>query len=174
MSEQDHLLSAFILNGLLFSAYAQQTGSEHVIQPKRSRLLLSIALAADEQAQTQGALESALFARLKDIANEAPDGILRTVEMPGTPTFLPYLLTFGDETPEQLLQRALKLRHETIVQEYRDWWQRTVLEWNQGKRNIERSREVEKLADAIQRRTKLKEDSIQLPLSLTNVQAEKD
>ena len=59
-------LAAFLLGALIFGGYAQQMEGEHVLQPKRSRILLALAL----HAQFSGHLfEDALFAELKAKAN---------------------------------------------------------------------------------------------------------
>ena len=43
-SENERWLAAFILGGIIFNGYAQKLGGDRIIQPKRSRLLLSVFL----------------------------------------------------------------------------------------------------------------------------------
>src|SRR5690242_15192435 len=110
MSEtNERVLDAFRYGGILFSGYAQRTGSDHILQPKRARLYLATSLGTDRADD-----EKALFAELTRIASETPEGVQRTGDLPATPTFLPYLLKHDDKTPRELLKRALKLRKNSV------------------------------------------------------------
>jgi hypothetical protein len=117
----ERVLDAFRYGGLLFSGYAQRTGADHVVQPKRSTLYLATSFGAQRAND-----EKALFAELTRLANSAPEGIQPTADLPPVPTFLPYLLNAGDETPRALLARALKLRKSGAVADYGSWWRREV------------------------------------------------
>src|SRR6266545_4413664 len=110
------VLDAFRYGGILFSGYAQRTGSDHILQPKRARLYLATSLGTDRADD-----EKVLFSELTRIASETPEGIQRTGDLPATPTFLPHLLKHDDRTPDALLKRALRLRKSSIVGEYRHW-----------------------------------------------------
>jgi hypothetical protein len=154
VSAQEEALNAFLFGGLLFNEYAQQTGGKYLIQPRRSRLELAVALPAEfvEARAFKQEMEESLFASLKKIVEEPIDGIQRTIEMPSTPTFLPYLLTFDDPTPRDLLRRALKLRKDSLVDEYRHWWRETDRELDQGRIGVDRDKEIQRIAAAIRRR----------------------
>jgi hypothetical protein len=171
-SDEEEALNAFLFNGLLFSEYAQRTGSTHLVQPKRSRLELAVALPtlAVDAGASRKELEDVLFARLKEIVNEPLGGIQRTVEMPSAPTFLPYLLTFDDSTPRALLRRALKLRKDSLVDEYRQWWKETVRELDNGRIVNDRSKEVQRIASSINRRLDTSDDAaVKAKIQLTNL-----
>ena len=115
--KEKRTLEAFLYGGLLFSGYAERTGAEHILQPKRSRLYLAASLRLQPADQLR-----ALFAELRKIARETPEGVLRTGELPEAPTFLPYLLSrFNPQTPDELLQRAVELRYDWRVEEYKTW-----------------------------------------------------
>jgi hypothetical protein len=82
----------------------------------RSKLFLALALP-----QSQRALdEDHLFQQAFPAAKESPFDLERVVELPRTPSVLPYLLTFGDRTPSHLLERALRLRSNDAVKQLRN------------------------------------------------------
>ena len=101
-----------MLGGLLFGGYAQLLSGDHVLQPGRSKLFLAMALR-----QPQPLSEDQIFERAFQVAKESPFDLERVTELPQAPSVLPYLLTFGDQTPAQLLKRALNLRkHGAVAQ----------------------------------------------------------
>jgi hypothetical protein len=70
-----------------------------------------------------------------EVARDSPSEVLRTVELPRLPTFLPFLLQASDDTPMtpiQLLHRLLDLRNRPEVAEYRRWWARLRDDLDQG------------------------------------------
>jgi hypothetical protein len=151
---QERVLDTFRYGGLLFTGYAQRTGSDHVLQPKRARLYLAMSLVAERVDD-----EKALYAELMKLANEAPEGVQRTGDLPAAPTFLPYLLRFDDSTPEQLLNRALKLRKSGVIGEYRGWRQNVMADIDKGRALTERRKEISRIASAIARELKVENDS---------------
>jgi hypothetical protein len=125
-SVRSRALTAFRLGGVLFDGYAQQLSvphgtadeqAEHVFQPKRSRLYLAASLRTARARE-----EDQVFGALKRIANAAPLGLLRVVEMPAAPTFLPLLVQDGKpQTAAELLELALAWRDKPAVKRYRAW-----------------------------------------------------
>lgn len=140
----ERILDIFRYGGLLFTGYAQRTGSDHVLQPKRARLYLASSLGANRIDD-----EKALFAELATLANEAPKGMQRTGDLPAAPTFLPYLLRFDDRTPRKLLERALKLRTSSTVDAYRKWRRSALEDIDKGRVLTKRRKELSNIAEAI-------------------------
>lgn len=117
-SDVEKNLARYFLGGLIFGAYAQILGGEHVVQPKRSRLFL----AASFNKPADQKFEEELFGELKSRGRSS------VTELPWRPTFFPYLLSVS-EAPEALLTCAMKLRQSNEVREYRDWMQAAVTNW---------------------------------------------
>lgn len=142
-SEQERNLARFFVGGLIFGGYAQQLESEHVLQPKRSRLFLAAALRAKS---TDYKLEKKLFGELKAKANT------RCGDLPWFPTFFPYLLSKA-KTPNDLLREAVALRHTSGVAEYRSWLKEVIDDWTlYGKINDAKVKDVHAIAQDIDRR----------------------
>ncbi len=145
--ERERLLRTFLLGGFLFQGYAQQiTGdefrledmAEHVLQPKRSRLIGSAMLGAPRT-------EEELFAQLLQAARQAlGDGT--ACELTELPTFLPILLRYEPKTPKELLDRAFSLRANTAVEDYRALRRRIRQELGKGRPLAEERREMKQIA----------------------------
>jgi hypothetical protein len=95
------VLAAFRFGGLLFGGYAQRTGCDHLLQPKRARLFL-----ADRLRVKRADDEALLFGPLTQLAGQGS----RAADWPASPTFLPLLLAQDYASPRALLQHALRLR----------------------------------------------------------------
>lgn len=135
-------LAAFILGGLIFGAYAQLAGTDHLMQPKRSRLFLAISL----KQKTSRAAEQYLFENLGELVGRP------TADIPYTPTFFPLLL-LRSAGPAELLTNALDLRNSGEARDYRAWLYEALTDFNtNGRIPITRAREVAKIASAIQRK----------------------
>jgi hypothetical protein len=124
LSERARAIATFRYGALLFGQYAAALSDEwapldqqpeHVLQPKRSRLLLATALAPDGELGTE---EARLFDRLRTVESRPQSGI-RGAEVPRAPTFLPYLLSKQPDSPRALLRLALKMRTSDEVVAYR-------------------------------------------------------
>lgn len=102
-SDLERTLAKFLLGGLIFAAYAQILEGDHIVQPKRSRLFLAVALGAPS---AQYRFEDELFGELKARARAS------VTDMPWRPTLFPYLLE-GARTPEAVLSHALVLRRSS-------------------------------------------------------------
>lgn len=90
---------------MVFEAYAQLEGADHLMQPKRSRAL---------NENTSRSAEQYLFERLGALAGTP------TADIPYTPTFFPMLLQKSDG-PADLVKNAIKLRDSGEVKDYRAW-----------------------------------------------------
>jgi hypothetical protein len=155
-------LAAFILGGLIFGAYAQLAGTDHLMQPKRSRLFLAISL---KQTTARGA-EQYLFEKLGELVGRP------TANVPYTPTFFPLLL-LRSAGPAELLTNALDLRKSAEVRDYRAWLHEALTDFNtNGRIPNARAREVAKIASAIQRKLEgLPVPKIEIKMTVTDVAA---
>lgn len=106
------VIDAYRYGGLLFGGYAQLTGCDHLLQPKRARLFLAERLHA-----LRAEDESELFGELTSLARRGS----RSEDWPSSPTFLPMLLSQNPKSPRELLAMAISLRNQPVVGEYRDW-----------------------------------------------------
>jgi hypothetical protein len=134
-------LAAFILGGLIFGAYAQLAGTDHLMQPKRSRLFLAISL----KQPTSRTAEQYLFEKLGELVGRP------VADVPYTPTFFPLLLS-RSAGPAELLSKALDLRRSGEVRDYRAWLHEALTDFDKnGRIPVARAREVAKIASAIER-----------------------
>ena len=141
-NKDEERLASFILGGLVFGGYAQLAGTNHLMQPKRSRLFLAISLRQD----TSRTAEEHLLERFGHLVGRP------TAEVPYTPTFFPMLL-MRSAGPVELLQNALELRKSGEVKDYRAWLREALDDFNSnGRIPVSRAREVESIASAIQRK----------------------
>jgi hypothetical protein len=132
-------LAAFILGGLIFGGYAQLAGIDHLMQPKRSRLFLTISL----KQKTSPGVEERLFEKLGELVGRP------IANVPYTPTFFPLLLQ-RSTGPAELLTNALRLRKSGEVRDYRAWLHEALTDFDtNGRIPIKRAREVKKIANAI-------------------------
>jgi hypothetical protein len=135
-------IAAYILGGLIFGAYAQLAGANHFMQPKRSRLFLALSL----NQETGRSAEEYLFAKLGELTGRP------IADIPYTPTFFPLLLAQSNG-PAELLKNALKMRKSAEVADYRAWLRETMDDFSRnGRISIARTREVEKIQSAVQRK----------------------
>lgn len=157
-------LAAFILGGLVFGAYAQRAGTDHLMQPKRSRLFLALSL-KQEASRTA---EQYLFEKVGELVGRP------TADVPYVPTFFPLLLSRSDG-PAELLTNALDLRSSGEVRDYRAWLHEALTDFDtNGRIPIARAREVEKIAGAIQRRLEgLPVPRVEIKMTVADVAAVK-
>ena len=142
--EDEKRLAAFILAGLIFGGYAQLAGTDHLMQPKRSRLFLAISL----KQKTSRSAEQYLFDRLGELVGRP------TADVPYTPTFFPLLL-LRSAGPAEVLKNALNLRNSAEVRDYRAWLREALTDFDMnGRISVARAREVEKVASAIRQQLK--------------------
>ena len=140
--EREQRLAAFILGGLIFGAYAQRAGTDHLMQPKRSRLFLAISLGERPNHST----EEYLFENLGKLTGRP------TADVPYTPTFFPLLLQMSDG-PGALLKNTLKMRKSSEARDYRAWLGEALEDFSlNGRISTARVKEVEKIATAVRRK----------------------
>lgn len=138
-SPDEQRLAAYILGGLIFGGYAQLAGTDHLMQPKRSRLFLALTLKQD----TARGAEDYLFTKLGELSGRP------TADIPYTPTFFPLLLSESN-TPAELLTNAMKYRKSPEVCDYRAWLGETLDDFKlNGHIATERVREVKRIEDTI-------------------------
>lgn len=142
-SDLERTLARFLLGGMIFAAYAQILEGDHIVQPKRSRLSLAVALGAPS---AQYRFEEELFGELKARARAS------VTDMPWRPTFFPYLLE-GAETPEAVLSHALVLRRSSEVREYRGWLRAALQRWSTHGEMTTFKKDVAAILKAIDRAT---------------------
>jgi hypothetical protein len=128
LTEREEVLARFLFGGLLFGAYAQAAKSFHLLQPKRSRLYLAMALNAGTAAYDH---EKELFQELKKIAQQSASAEASFFEMENLPPFLYYLLLRDPEKPLDLLRAALNLKKSGEVKDYRNWRAELLRNWRE-------------------------------------------
>ena len=160
--DEERRLASFILGGLIFGAYAQRTGADHLMQPKRSRLFLALSL----KQKTSYAAEQYLFENLGQLVRRP------TAEIPYTPTFFPLLLD-RSTGPAELLKNALDLRGSSEAGDYRAWLREALRDFDaNGRISIERAREVEKIASAIRRKVQgLSVPTVEIKMTVADIAA---
>ena len=154
--ERQRRLAAFLVGGLVFGAYAQQTGAPHVLQPKRSRLFTAVSLQSENASDV---FESNLFGELANVVRAAGGTF---VELP-TLSFVPFLLKRGSagETAVDVLQRALAFRSLPAMREYREQLAALFAEWaSEGSISQETRRSVKRLTDRVARELGVTEDEL--------------
>lgn len=143
INPSEKTLAAFLLGGLIFTGYASVLGSEQIIQPKRSRIILALALGASSRYE----FEEQLFGELKKRAGKQYE------ELPWTPTFFPYLLNKAD-SPQTLLQQLIKLRQSPEIRDYRLWYNEALNDFKEnGRIGNDKIRNVKSIAKHIDRIT---------------------
>jgi hypothetical protein len=142
-SDEQKTAAAFLVGGLIFGGYAQLLEGEHVLQPKRSRLILATALRARS---VDYKLEEVLFDQLKSKVNTPCE------DLPWMPTFFPYLLSKAS-SPTEILKEVVNLRmHSNEVDEYRKWLQEVMDDWKEnGRISQEKRNDVRAIARYIDR-----------------------
>jgi hypothetical protein len=155
-TEKERRLAAFLVGGLVFGAYAQQTGAPHVLQPKRSRLFTAVSLKSENASD---AFESKLFRDLARVIHEMGG----TVENMPILSFMPLLLSRGNarETPADVLARALAFRSLPAVRDYRAQLAALFAEWaDEGSISQETRRSVKGLTDRVARELGIAKDEL--------------
>ena len=143
INPSEKTLAAFLLGGLIFTGYASVLGSEQIIQPKRSRIILALALGASSRYE----FEEQLFGELQKRAG------MQYEELPWTPNFFPYLLHKAD-SPQALLQELIKVRQSPEILDYRIWFNEALTDFREnGRIGNDKIRNVKSIAKHIDRIT---------------------
>lgn len=125
ISEGELTVARFLYGGLIFSAFSQMSGSAHVLQPKRWRLLTAMSIGAPSAA---AASEQELITEIDRRIQMNPQ--FADLHMSSFPAFLPYLLlSRNPKTPLDLLDAANELRADSAVTEYREWRRELMRDW---------------------------------------------
>ena len=124
----------FIVGGLIFSSYAAATGADHILQPKRSRLMLEASAPKDKRGLRGWEKEKELFSAFKEHC--APVEDIRVEDLTGVPSVLALVLHENSDlsgTPD-ILKKILKERDSDSGTRYRKWFQELRGAWAHGKR----------------------------------------
>lgn len=141
--------ASFILGGLIFGAYADASGSDHLLQNKRARMF--VALAGGEAEPTRGiSRERRLFAALNRATNK--DEHIKVEQEHAPPTVLHHLLAQGIGNTKQLLEEALRLRESPAGQSYRTWHGRLRKAWRAGRSDSDAEFELNVVTKELERR----------------------
>ena len=125
LPESALVLARFLYGGLVFSAFAQMSGSSHVLQSKRSRLFTAMSIGAPSASEEH---EQELVSELDRRIQANPQ--YTDVRLGSLPSFLPYLLLSTEpQTPFDLLRAAKGLRANSLVREYRAWRREFLRNW---------------------------------------------
>ena len=142
-TEDEKQMASYLLGGLIFGGYAQQMGTEHLLQPKRSRILAALTMGVKEPGRN---MEDELFAGLKKYANTAMD------EIPWTPTFFPYLLSKVNNHSD-MINEVVKLRRSPEIVDYRQWLSELMTDWRKnGKISLEKRRDIQRIQKSVENR----------------------
>jgi hypothetical protein len=152
----DALVNSFLYVGLLFAGYAQELQGIHVVPPTLSKLQLAAALGGVDGAPLD---ERLLWRDFLAGWNAVPEGQERTLQL-DRPSFLPYLLTFDDPSPAHLVDRALHLRDDAAVQEYRAWLREVCEELDKGRLSLEKRKDTQRVAGAFARQLAHRRDEL--------------
>ncbi|TRO55959.1 hypothetical protein [Streptomyces sp. IB201691-2A2] len=139
-------IARFLLGQLVFAGYAQQTGAPQVLAPKRSRMLTAVGLGVED---ARPSAEAAIYHELSRRFREAGEG-WRDVELPWTPSFMPFLLKHTRryrEGPDVLLDAAKELRDKKAIQRYRKLQEALVSE--EAENSTDARKELSAAADAV-------------------------
>jgi hypothetical protein len=150
-SEDDFKLARFLYGGLIFSAFCQMSGSSHVLQGNRGRLLTSLAIDLPCATKEQ---EESLLAELNRRIQLQPE--YREIRIESLSSFLPLLLKSDPKSPLGLLDSAKKLRSDAMITEYRDWRRELLHDWvDKGRIREENEKKIMRVAQKIRDRFRL-------------------
>jgi hypothetical protein len=139
IKDSDELkLARFLLGGLIFGKYAEKIGGEHLLQPKRSELLVSLSL-------------NKMNTKKFDLFEELKKNFVESEDIPWRPTFFPYLLSRSNSA-KGILDEVIRLRKTSEVKDYRQWWKEITGEWQMGKITIRKRKEVETIRKAFEKK----------------------
>jgi len=154
----DKVLGGLLLGGLIFGGYAQISGSDHVLQTTRSRLLLELTQ-PDDAPLWVGQQESKLFSRLNEIVAQDTRLSSRDIQLP--PTILPFLVQRGATSSRHLLDEALRLREtDGDFIAYRRCYRELRSAWASGTHNEQLEKDVLDVTRELTRRYPPGHDSI--------------
>jgi hypothetical protein len=145
-------LARYLVGGLVFGAYSQATGADHLVQPKRSRLLVALSAPRSELSRVRFEQEDRLFSEFGAACAAHPNA--RVDDRFGAPTVLPYLLrepTLATSTAE-VVTRAMTLRNSGAGQSYREWQKRLRTSWVLGTTDEQAGDDIANVATKLEKR----------------------
>ena len=126
----DKVLATQLLGALIFGSYAKVSGSDHVLDATRGKLLLELTQ-PDDAPLWVGKQQEKLFSRLNEVVIQDPRLSSREMQLP--PTILPFLIERGVASPRRLLEEALDLRdRDADFVAYRQWHRELREAWARG------------------------------------------
>ena len=157
----DRVLGTLLLGGLIFGGYAQISGSDHVLQVSRGKLLLELTQPDDAPLWT-GKQEASLFSRLNELAARDVRLSSRDIQLP--PTILPFLVHQGAASPRHLLDQAIALREsDRDFIAYRRWHGELREAWAKGTHDEDRERDVLEVTKELAKRYPPGKDPLDTP-----------
>lgn len=151
-SDDEKALLRFMFGGLLFGTYAKRSGAGHLMQPGRSKLYLAASLARGPSLLDN---EEELFQEMKKMASQMFGSTENTFDLEALPHFLPYLLGSKPKTPLDLLKKALSLRKNGAVRDYRMWRLKLLRNWrDDGHIDPNDIKEINRITQAVKRELK--------------------
>jgi len=154
---EQRMAATFILGGIIFGAYAQASGSDHLLQSKRSRLFSELTIPQEKEPLWGYNQQKNVFKRLHDFITT--DKRLQSEDFELPPSVLPYLLkTHPDlKNPRDLLDKMLELRNND-GKDYREWFQKLQLAWSSGHHNEDAENAVKEVLNELNKRYPENED----------------
>ena len=181
LPEPQLTMARYVIGGLVFGAYAQASGADHLVQAKRSRLLLALSAPTPQLCQVRFAREQELFELFRKNTAGLPN--VTVTETTGTPSVLPFLLrqpSLATSTHE-VLDRARSLRDSGEGAHYREWQRRLRRAWSVGTNDDRAERDVQAVAERLEQRLQLEGTrppmmhvTVEVPVGLAKVSAERD
>ena len=152
VSEKRRAVAQFLLGGLIFGSYAQASGTEHVLQSKRSRLFLGLSIPDGTKRPWAYERERELFEKLREACKTEKH--IRYEELPAAPSVVPYLLTRRPTpaTPKDLLEKALEFRDGPEGEPYVRWWNELHAHLGMGHINRKAEQDIHRIAAEMNRR----------------------
>jgi hypothetical protein len=152
VTQERRPIAQFLLGGFVFGAYAQVSGTEHIIQSKRSRLFLALSAPDGGKRPWAYEREQKLFESLRDACRTEVH--VRYEELPAAPSVVPHLMLSKPAvgTPRGLLNEVLEFRDSPDGKTYRQWWQDLRGGLARGHVNPGAERDITRVAAELNRR----------------------
>ncbi|HEY5604197.1 MAG TPA: hypothetical protein VIM41_13915 [Gammaproteobacteria bacterium] len=152
LAQDQEVVARFVMGGIIFGAYAQVTGTDHVLQTKRSRLFAALSVPQAIEPLWGIKKEQELFARLREYTTKDARFAAEDIDLP--PSVVPYLLVANNppKTPAQLLERALQIRNSDTGEDYRTWHTRLRAAWSLGRHDFKAEEDVHKVRRELEKR----------------------
>ena len=158
---ENEKIGAVLFGGLIFGAYAEIASADHILQPTRHELLLSLTQ-PDEAPLWGEQQEHELFRRLNDVVANDPHVTLHDRELP--PTVLHYVLEREPHSTQSLLETVLSLRaRDTDFVAYRNWHRELRNAWRNGRHDEAAEASVLEVTRELRKRFPAGKDALDIP-----------